>query len=202
RFEARAIAARYSKGTLTGKAAGRLAFARWDMERDILDISGSRIDLTEIATSATSHDERDWWGHFEFPSGQLRDGLTANSVVEARDARPLYTLFRADLPSWAEGLLKLEGIRSTARVRLSSDLVDVRDLEADGGKFHISGEYSERGDRERGAFLIQTGPLSIGIDIEEDKGHLRLLGARRWFEQVRESWRGSLREPVRSELRR
>jgi len=191
RFEARAIAARYRKGTLTGRAGGRLAVSRWDMARNILEISGSRIDLTEIATSGASHDERDWWGHFEFPSGQLRDGLTANTVVEARDARPLYTLFRADLPGWAEGLLKLEGIRSTARVRLSSDLVDVRDLEAEGGKFHISGEYSERGDRERGAFLVRTGLLSVGIDIEEGKGRLKLLGARKWFEETRSSWRGS-----------
>lgn len=196
RFETRDVIARYSKGTLAGQAGGRLAVTRWDMEKDILDMTGSHIDLTRISTSATAHDERDWWGHFQFPSGQLHDGLTANTIVEARDARPLYTLFRADLPGWAAGILKLEGIRSSARVRLAGDQIAIRELEADGGGFHIAGEYEVTRNQERGDFLLETGPLALGLEIQSSVKHLRLLGARRWFQEARSHWRGSS-EPLR-----
>jgi hypothetical protein len=164
---------------------GKLDVARWDMEHDVLDISGSRIDLTDVSTSATARDERNWWGHFQFPSGQLHGGLTADTVVDARDARPLYTLFRAELPGWAQGILKFDGVHGTARVGLGSNLVDVRGLEAQGGQFHIAGEFEQRKDQERGAFLVETGPLALGVEIDAKGGHLRLLGARKWFEQAR-----------------
>jgi len=188
RFETRDVIARYSKGTLAGQAGGRLAVTRWDMERDILDISGSHIDLTQIATSATAHDERDWWGHFQFPSGQLHGGLTARTAVDARDARPLYTLFRANLPGWAQGILKLDGIHATAHIHLGSDLLELRELEAQGGHFHTAGEYEQRKNRERGAFLVETGPLALGLEIDAAASHLHLLGARKWFEQERTRW--------------
>jgi hypothetical protein len=190
RLEARGISARYGKGTLSGNVEGKLAITRWEMERDVMDLSGTRIDLAEIRTSATAHDERDWWGHFVIPSGRLQNGLRARAEIDARDARPLYTLFRANLPGWAQGILKLDGIRATARVQLGSDVLEVRQLEAQGGSFHIAGEYEERKSRERGAFLVETGALALGLEIDPAASHLHLLGARKWFEESRARWAG------------
>jgi hypothetical protein len=187
-FEAREVSARYGKGTLSGRAAGKLAITRWEMEKDVMDLSGSRIDLAEIRTSATAHDARDWWGHFQIPSGRLQDGLHARAEIDARDARPLYTLFRANLPGWAQGILRLDGIHATARVHLGSDVVEVRELEARGGQFHIAGEYEERKSSERGAFLVESGLLALGLEIDPAASHLHLLGARKWFEQERTRW--------------
>jgi hypothetical protein len=187
-FESRDVIAHYGKGTLAGRAGGRLAVTRWDMEKDVLDISGSHIDLTDITTNATAHDEHDWWGHFQFSSAQLHDGLTARTAIDARDARPLYTLFRANLPGWAQGILKLDGIHATARVHLGGDLLELRELEAQGGHFHMAGEYEQRKNRERGAFLVESGLLALGLEIESAASHLHLLGARKWFEETRASW--------------
>jgi hypothetical protein len=195
RFDARGVTARYSKGALSGRVSGRLAVTRWDMEGDLLDISGSHVDLADIVTNATAHDERDWWGHFQFPSGELHEGLTANTVVEARDARPLYTLFRANLPGWTQGILKLDGIHATARVHLGSDLVEVRGLEAQGGRFHIAGEYDQKKNLERGAFLVETGALALGLEIDAAASRLHLLGARKWFEEARTRWEGGAKPP-------
>jgi hypothetical protein len=197
RFEAREVSARYGKGTLSGRAEGKLAIPRWEMERDVMDLSGSRIDLAEIRTSATAHDERDWWGRFEIPSGRLQNGLRARAQIDARDARPLYTLFRANLPGWAQGILKLDGIHATARVHLGSDLLEVRELEAHGGSFHIAGEYEERKNNERGAFLVETGALALGLEIDLVASHLHLLGARKWFEESRAHWESSARASPR-----
>ena len=181
-FQVARAALRYEDGTVAGRASGRFAIPRWDVERDDMEISGSRVELTDVRTEGTKHDERDWWGRFEIPSGHLRNGLSARTSVSCRDARPLYTLFGAKLPGWAEGLLKLEGVTASARVRLARDLVDVENLEAAGGKFRIAGRYRQKKEDRRGAFLVESGILAVGVEIEGSKSHVKLLGARKWFE--------------------
>jgi hypothetical protein len=182
-FELARAAFRYSDGTVRGRASGRLNVPRWDVEHNNMQISGSHIALSNVVTTGTAHDERDWWGRFDVASGRLHDGLSAQTAVSCRDARPLYTLFGAKLPGWAEGILKLEGLKATARVRLASKLIDMEELDANGGKFHIAGRYREKGEDRRGAFLVETGILAVGVAINGPSSSVKLLGARKWFEE-------------------
>jgi hypothetical protein len=183
-FEASRLTTRYAKGTLRGRASGRLEIPHWDVERHDMEISGSRVNLADIVTAGTSHDERDWWGRFDILSGRLHNGLAARTSIHCRDARPLFTLFNANLPGWAQGILKLEGLEARARVRFAKDLVDVQDLDATGGKFHIAGQYRDRGRSRQGAFLIETGLLAVGLEIDGPSSHVKLLGARDWFRRA------------------
>lgn len=182
-FELARAAFRYSNGTVRGRASGRLNVPRWDVEHNDMEISGSHVSLSNVVTTGTAHDERDWWGRFEIPSGRIHDGLSARAAVSCRDARPLYTLLAVKLPGWAEGILKLEGTKATARVRLASKLIDMEALEASGGKFHIVGRYREKGDDRHGAFLVETGILAVGVAINGPSSSVRLLGARKWFQE-------------------
>lgn len=182
-FEVPRFTARYADGTLAGQMAGRWAIPRWDVERDDMQVSGSRVELSHVTTGGTRHDEREWWGRFDIVAGRLRDGLTAQTAISCRDARPLYTLFRATLPGWAEGILKLDGVTARARVRLATDLIEVENMEASGGKFHIAGRYLEKGKNRRGAFLVETGPLAVGLDIEGSSSRVKLLRPKKWFEE-------------------
>ena len=174
----------YSSGTLTGRASGRLEVAHWNMENYDMGISGSRIDLADVTTSGAKHEEQGWWGRFDFPSGHLFGGLNAEMTVSCRDARPLYTLFRANMPGWAEGILKLNGMTGKAHVRLASRLTDVEGLEASGGKFHIAGRYRDKGNDRKGAFLVESGPLAVGVEIAGPVSHIKLLGAKKWFAEA------------------
>lgn len=182
-FEVPRFAARYADGTLTGRVVARLTIPHWDVERNDMQISGSRVELSRVMTEGTRHDEHDWWGRFDIVSGHLRGGLAAQTAISCRDARPLYTLFHARLPGWAEGILKLDGVTARARVRVAGDLVEVENLEASGGKFHIAGRYREKGRDRRGAFLVETGPLAVGVEIEGASSHIKLFGAKKWFEK-------------------
>lgn len=182
-FELARVASRYSKGTVRGRASGRLKVPAWDVEHNNMEISGSHIALSNVVTTGTAHDERDWWGRFDIPSGRIHNGLSAQTAVSCRDARPLYTLLGTPLPGWAEGILKLEGIKATARVRLASKLIDMEALEASGGKFHIAGRYREKGDDRHGAFLVETGILAVGVAINGPSSSVKLLGARKWFQK-------------------
>jgi len=174
---------RYSNGTVRGRVSGRLRVPRWDVEHDDMEISGSHVALSNVVTTGTAHDERDWWGRFDIPSGRIHDGLSAQTAVSCRDARPLYTLFGAKLPGWAEGILKLEGVKATARIRLAGKLIDLEDLDANGGKFHIAGRYRQKGEDRRGAFLVETGIFAVGVAINGPSSSVKLLGARKWFEE-------------------
>jgi hypothetical protein len=91
--------------------------------------------------------------------------------------------------------LKLDGIHGAARVRVASDLLEVRGLEAQGGQFHIAGEYLQKKDVPRGAFLVERGILAIGLEVDASKSRLHLLGARKWFEQARSGWEGAAHPP-------
>lgn len=186
-FEIPRVTFAYARGTLAGRASGRLAVPRWDVEHDDMGISGSRIELADIATAGTKHEEQGWWGRFDFPSGHLHGGLAAEMAISCRDARPLYTLFRANLPGWAEGILKLNGITGKAHVRIAHQLTDIEGLEASGGKFRIAGRYRDKGDDRRGAFLIESGPLAAGVEIAGPASHVKLLGAKKWFAEANSS---------------
>jgi hypothetical protein len=61
--------------------------------------------------------------------------------------------------------------------------VDVENLDATGGKFHIAGRYREKNDDRHGAFLVETGILAVGVAIEGKTSHVKLVGARKWFEE-------------------
>jgi hypothetical protein len=183
-YDSGALKIRYARRSLTGRASTRLTVPRWDVEHDDMEISGSRVDLAGIRTAGTPHDERDWWGRFDFVSGHLHGGLSAQTAVSCLDARPLYTLFGANLPGWAEGILKLQGMKGGAHIRLASNFVDVENLDAAGGKFHIAGRYRDRSDVRSGAFLIESGLLAVGVGIDGPTTHVRLLGARKWFEKA------------------
>ena len=180
-FELARVAALYPKGTVRGRASGRLKVPGWDVEHNNMEISGSHIALSNVVTTGTAHDERDWWGRFDIPSGRIHNGLSAQTAVSCRDARPLYTLVGTPLPGWAEGILKLEGIKATARIRLASKLVDMENLEANGGKFHIAGRNREKGLDRHGAFLVETGILAVGVAVDGPSSRVKLLGARKWF---------------------
>ena len=178
------IRAAFGRRALSGKASMRIEIPHWDVERSDMQVSGSRLDLSDIVTAGPQRGERDWWGHFQISSGRMHNGFEAKAAVFARDARPLYTLFGVDLPGWAKGILKLDGFNGTARFRLARDLVDISDLEATGGKFHIAGHYRQKGDETRGAFLVETGPLAVGVAIDGAGSHIKLLGARKWFREA------------------
>ena len=182
-FRADTFAASYGDRSLTGRAEGRLEIPRWDVQHDDMEIAGSRLVLADVRTAGTRHDETGWWGRFDFVTGRINGDFAAGTTVACRDARPLYTAFRTSLPDWAQGILKLEHLRGRASVRLGRDLVDVRDLEAEGGNFRIEGFYVEKKDGRQGAFLVEKGLLSVGVSVDGSASRVKPFGGRKWLRQ-------------------
>jgi hypothetical protein len=87
------------------------------------------------------------------------------------------------LPSWTRGLIELDGLIASAKVVLAPAHTRVRGLEARGGKFHIRGEYERRAARQRGVFLVEYGPLDVGVRVLDGSSGVQLIGAKSWYEK-------------------
>ncbi|MDQ2869172.1 MAG: hypothetical protein M3S32_00410 [Acidobacteriota bacterium] len=179
------VQARYAKSDLRSDAAFRIRIDPWTFEKDRIDFSGSHIELTHASEGGAGPD-RDWWGKFDLPSANIQSRRAAlfqtRVSLNCRDARPLFTLFDTDLPGWARGILKLEGIEATARFAAGKFLLEIENLDAKGGSFRIRGHYRVKKPTKTGAFLVETGILAVGLEIEGPSSKLKLLGAKSWYE--------------------
>jgi hypothetical protein len=171
---------------LQGDADLRLLIPAWNLMSGPLEISGSRVAFSEIRASGLD-DSRRWWGRFDIPEGKIDSTTTARIEAQTRDARPLLALLAAELPPWTRGLVDLDDFSATATVSLGPSLTRIRGLDAWGGSFHIQGRYLRDKATRDGAFLIESGALSVGIELQPDATKLRVFDAKKWYEGQREA---------------
>jgi hypothetical protein len=180
---ASAVRARYQKNTLSGDAVIRLRLDDWRPAEAVGGMHDTRVDLADVSTSSGAPR---WFGTFDVGPGTLRStehGLALGGRVAARcrDARPLYTLFGVGLPKWAQGIFTLDDFRASAGFLLAPATIEVSALDARGGKFTVVGEYRQRGNAADGAFLVEAGPLAVGVDVGASKSTLHVAGAKAWY---------------------
>lgn len=184
-FSAQGVEAVMPDTAMTGEAEGQLRLAQLDLESGLADFAGSHLEVRNVLVKRGGETPWPWWGRLELVAGDLRTGpprvLYAHVDLRAQNARPLYRLLNARLPPWAEWLLKMEGVTATVDVALARSFVDVKSLEARGGAFHILGRYHAAKAVSDGAFLIDAGPLALGVGLSGGESKLELVGARSWF---------------------
>ena len=171
-----------SRLKLQGDADLRVLVPRWNVASGPLEVSGSRLALSNVRSSG-SDESRRWWGRFDVRSGTIGSTTSAGIDATTRDARPLLALFAADLPAWTRGLMDPSDFTATATVDMGPSETRVRGLDARGGSFHVQGHYVRRNANRTGAFLIESGILSLGLELDRDVTKIRLLGAKGWFEE-------------------
>jgi len=170
---------------LEGSVDALLKISDWNLDGGAPEIGGSSLKLTDVFMAGAKGHARDWWGKFEIPTGRVANSLTGKVSMECRDARPLLAFLGEGLPKWAQGALELEGLKATADVVFSEPRTTIRNLEARGEKMTILGEFDRRGERSRGAFFIEGGLLSVGVELVDGKPKLRILTPRKWFDSQR-----------------
>lgn len=171
---------------LRGKLDLETRIARLDIEKGGVQLSGGHVKLTE-ATVTEEGKTHPWWGHVNVQEGKSQPGspavLKSRLTVRAKDARPLLLLLNAKLPEWARELLTMEGLTASANVRFGRSSIEIRRLDASGGKVRIQGDYRAKGAAKRGTFLIDAGALAVGVGVDGGKTELRILGPKKWFEE-------------------
>jgi hypothetical protein len=184
-FSAKNVEAVMPDATMTGEAEGLLRLSHLDLGSGLADFAGSHLGVRNVLVKRGGETPWPWWGHLDLVAGDLRTGpprvLYGHLDLRAQDARPLYRLMNAQLPPWAESLLKMKGVTANADVALGKSFVDVKSLVAQGGAFNILGRYHAAKDSSDGAFLIDSGPLALGVWIGAGTSKLQLVGAKSWY---------------------
>jgi len=178
-------AVRIPQYRLQGDASLEVPLRRWDLMKGPFDVSGTRLALTDVHSSGPE-EARGWWGKVEIPSGRVGATTVAKVGMSCRDARPLLAFLGVAVPGWVKPLVNLEDFKVSANVAAAPTALRMSDFDADGGGFHIEGDYA----RERagnGAFLISKGLLILGIEIEQNKTTVRPLFAKQWYEKRKET---------------
>jgi hypothetical protein len=186
-FSAKEVEAVMPEATMTGEAEGQLRLSHLDLGSGLADFAGSHLGVRNVLVKRGSEAPWSWWGHLELGAGDLRTGpprvLYGHLDLRAQDARPLYRLMNAQLPPWAESLLKMKGVTATADVALGKSFVDVKSLDAQGGAFQILGRYHAAKDSSDGVFLIDSGSLALGVWLGGGTSRLQLVAAKSWFRE-------------------
>ncbi len=135
------------------------------------------IDLRNVMVAANADPPPPWWGHVEMKDGTLEKvddapRLKGGLFAKVKDARPITHIFAAKgkMPSWAEGLLSLDGLTATARLEAGGKVIAIEDGKAEGGAFELAGRYRKDEGGPRGELYIGKGPLGVTIGIGKDKG--------------------------------
>jgi hypothetical protein len=155
-------------------------------------LNGGHVRLTDATFTDSDGRRYPWWGRVEFAPGLFRPRtaalFTTDATLTARDSRPLLEIVRVDLPEWTKKLLRLEeSVAARVQIRVGKALVELHRLSARTGKLRIDGEYEAHGRGKSGTFLIDTGPLSVGVGISGGERNLRIFGPRKWFRE-RTGW--------------
>lgn len=145
--------------------------------KDVLDLRGAHVLLREIAVGRAQH----WDADLVVKDGLLRLGapsLDAVVRVDADDARPILGLL--DVPKIVRGMATMPHLAAYARIRAREGMVWVSDVEASGGDVAVHGAYAVTDAEPRGAFVVEKGPVSVGVRIE-DGVHPHLFDLKDWL---------------------
>ncbi len=165
-------------------------------EDGTVDVSGSGAKIRNIVVdgkpAASSHG--DAW----LEQGTLRldrPDLEGLAALDVTDATPLLASAREHVPGPFRSLLDLPRLIASAQLSVDARRAELRQLEARGGKLNVNGLFAAgRGDR-LGAFVVQGGPLTVGVGVDPHGTSIHLFGLSGWLEQEEENASKRFGEP-------
>ncbi len=186
---------RFNETHLVGNFAVSARLLGYDPDRDLFDVSGSRVAMRDVEVTNASTSTLQWQGDAVATEATFRleprPELEGRVAVEARDASPILAILLGNgLPKIFVGLTRMPHLSATARLTMGARRVALRDLAARGGDLSIDGTYVLGQDHRAGAFVVGKGPFSAGFRLDDGGAHLRFFGLQRW---LREETRASLR---------
>ncbi len=174
-----------------------VAFTRgYSPEDRTVDVSGSGVALRNMVVSgkpaASSHGDA-WLTDATLRLDQpLLEGVASVDVTEAT---PLIASVRDSVPGPFRSLLDLPRLLASGRLTLDAHRVVLREMEAHGGSLALHGLFAAgRGDR-LGAFVVEGGPVSVGVRVDPRGAHVHFFGLSGWLQQEEETVNGRFGAP-------
>ena len=177
---------RYHETQMTGDARARFRLAGFDSVRGAADLGGSWITLNNVTVRHAAADASNWSAEATLPHAMLRLSATpefdADVAVAARDTAPLVAIvLRGALPTLFAGLAEVQRVDATARLRATPGGLALKDVDLHGGDLGVRGFYATGAGGSRGAFVVDKGNLSAGVDVVDGGVGVRLFGLDGWL---------------------
>jgi hypothetical protein len=180
-------ALRWRDATLKGDSEGSIRLDAADVLARKVTIGKSHLELRDVVVERKGDASPPWWSTLDVESGELGAGVEGVTVdVRSKDARPAIELLEAGnvLPSWIGKLLRLENLAVRAKIEHKDHRLDFQLFRARAGTLDVRGRLERPdGGRAVGAFLIKSGPLSLGLGITSSGTGLAPFGSDAWLDE-------------------
>jgi hypothetical protein len=104
----------------------------------------------------------------------------------ALDVRPGDRVMRfaaelASLPRWVGDASASKSLRAQASAHVGGGTVAFRDVRASSGRLAARGRFSQKDGATHGAFVLRTGPLSVGLALDKDGTRVVPFATESWL---------------------
>lgn len=193
RLGARGLGARFEEKRLRGNLEMRTLLRRADLRDKRFDISGTKIDLTDVISqgSAPGEPPEAWWARAHLDRAVLTPGapvfLRARLESTLSNTRPLFALVapaggRGKVLHWVDDLLDIQGVGAVADLTVGKSLLRIDNLAVAGGKAQVQGRFRMAQGHPKGILYAALGGLDVGVELADGKRDWKILRPRQWFE--------------------
>jgi hypothetical protein len=199
------VGVRLHETHLAGDLAVEVQARARDREHGEIDLGGSRVALRNVRVTDSAANTSAWAGDVVLQEGTLRldptPRLAGSVTVQARDASPvLAVLLRGSVPALLAKLARMPHLSAATDLVVEPDALLVANLVASGSDLSVQGTYGLQDATRRAAFVVQKGPVSAGIRLDDDGAHVHLFGLRGWYAEQRREALGVVGCALPSEL--
>jgi hypothetical protein len=160
----------------------------FDPRAQTVDVSGSGVAVRNMVVAGQPAASS--WADAALREATLRldpPELQGVASADVTEATPLLAGVRDHVPGPFRGLLDLPRLLASARLKVDARHAGLSELEARGGALTVHGVFAAgRGDR-LGAFVVEGGPVSVGVRVDPRGAHVHFFGLSGWLQEEEEN---------------
>jgi hypothetical protein len=148
-----------------------------------VDVSSSRIDVKNAFLRDSNVTVSDWWSRIETHNAKFRPDhrvpVDVTWTAQLQNATPILTFSKRtpSVPGWITRTLAGGEVKASGHLRAGNAFLELSHLKAHTGLLSVEGDFRESGSAQSGVFRVSSGPLSVGIEIQNDETNVILLGS-------------------------
>ncbi len=160
----------------------------YDPRDRTLDVSGSGVRLGNMIVDGEPAGSTHGAAWLDQAKVRLdRPALDGHAALDVTDATPLFAGVREHIPGPFRGLLDIPRLVASTRLSVNERRVELRDMQAAGGRLNVYGVFAAGHSDRLGAFVVEGGPVSIGLRVDPAGAHVHFFGLSGWLEQEKEN---------------
>ena len=174
---------------MRGDIAVDTRLRRTELKTHQFDADGSRVSLKGV--NVTRGEEAlgsGWWGDIALHRARLDwdKPATIDGTVQTRlkDASVLLALYaqRKPLPDWVGKVVDAGEVQAAGRIRVHQGTLLLDPFEASNERFDVLARLRLHEKQPSGDLYARWGALSMGVELENGKRQVHLVGARKWYD--------------------